>query len=451
MAVHHPNPIQSNPIQEMDPVHKHYGATSSVPLPVYYITPAPLPRRSKFRFINACLGAALVLWLTHHLFHHHWHRRHDFPDWEWDIHVDVKGLDHGAEGCAVWDHYDPSTGHVHSLNTTTTSTHTKSDKYTFSIPTSSERYHFVSWGPIDKSTFEVVPVESDKDQLVVEVTVLKDPYDGARVCKLPSEGETYGVGIYSPRREYPYPSDDWPAFSVKVFLPVTKKQQHLNAFETRLGQFEHIFPDLSTIDFSRLLVGAANVPMTFENVMANTIAATNANGKISGKFIGGTEVLVKNANAPIEGEITLTGAGKITLGNANSPITSTVHLKSGDFYPRPDYHLSLSNANAPISATIASQPLNSGVFLKGSTAMGNVNIRLNAAYEGGFKLSNVFGTPVVELTNKKDPSGEGRERHLSFEKRGSTTIGSVRWGNGEHAPGQVDLSTVGGSIGLYLD
>ncbi|KAG8690738.1 hypothetical protein FRC11_009407 [Ceratobasidium sp. 423] len=435
----------------MDP-YKHYGATtpSSVPLPVYYITPAPPARRSKFRLINACLGAALLLWLTHHLFHHHWHRHRHIPDWEWDIHMDVKGLDHDAEGCAVWDHYDPSTGHVRSFNAT--SFRTKSDKYTFSIPTSSERYHFVSWGPIDKSTFEVVPVESTEDQLVVQVKVLKDPYDGARVCKLPSQGdEVYGVGIYSPRREYPYPSEDWPAFSVKVFLPVSKKQQHLNALETRLGQFEHIFPDLSTIDFSRLIVGAANVPMTFENVVANTIAATDANGKISGKFVGATQVLIKNANAPIEGEVTLTGAGKITLGNANSPITSTIHLKSGDFHPRPDYHLSLSNANAPISATIGSQPVGSGFFLTGSTAMGNVDVHLNAAYEGGFKLSNVFRTPVVEMKNKKDPSGEGRGRYLSFEKRGSTTVGRVQWGNGEHAPGQVDLSTVGGSIGLYLD
>ncbi|KAJ1309378.1 hypothetical protein OPQ81_006155 [Rhizoctonia solani] len=414
--------------------HKHYGATSSVPLPVYYITPAPPPRRSNSRFIKTFLAAVALLWLSHHLFHrHYWHRRrHDFPDWEWDIHMDLKGIDHDAEGCGVWDTYDPS-GHTYSLNATTSSTHTKSDKYTFSIPTSSEQYHFVSWGPIDKSTFEVVPVESDKDQLVVEVDVVKDPYDSARVCKLPSKGDQkpYGVGIYSPRREHPYPPEDWPAFNIKVFLPIAKTtQKRLNAFETRLGQFEHIFPDLSTINFSRLNLGAANVPMHLESVVADTISVSDANGKIEGKLAGATSVSVKNANAPIEGEVTLTGAGKIHLSNANSPITSTVHLKSGDFDPRPDYHISISNANAPISATIASQPLNSGFFLKGETVMGDVNVHLNAAYEGGFKLSNVFRSPVVELRNKKDPSGEGRRRYLSFEKRGSTTIGSVQWGEG---------------------
>ncbi|CAE6430544.1 unnamed protein product [Rhizoctonia solani] len=479
MAVHHPplvsiptpRPIHvsvsipiptllSRPIRSlMDPQtpYRHYGATPSVPLPVYYITPAPPPpRRSKWRFIHSFLAAILLLWFAQHLFHrHHWHihrHRHDLPDWEWEIHMDVNGLDHDAEGCAVWDNYHPS-GHSFTLNTSTsTSRHTQSDKYTFSIPTSSERYHFVSWGPIDKSTFEVVPVESDKDQLVVEVNVVKDPRNVARVCALPSKGdeETYGVGIYSPRQEHPYPSDDWPTFNVKVFIPTTKKQQRLNAFETNLGQFEHIFPDLSNVNFSRLSVGAANVPMSFEDVVANTITATNANGKISGKLTGASRVFVKNANAPIEGDVILTGAGAIHLNNANSPITSTIHLKSGDFYPRPDYSISLSNANAAISATIASQPVGSGLFIKGNTAMGDVNVYLNPAYEGDFKLSNILGTPIVELQNKKDPSGEGRERHLSFQKRGSTTIGNVKWGDVERAPGTVDLTTVGGSLGLYL-
>ncbi|KAH7318809.1 hypothetical protein B0J17DRAFT_302558 [Rhizoctonia solani] len=365
--------------------------------------------------------------------------------------MDVNGLDHAAEGCAVWDNYHPS-GHSFTLNTTSTSRHTKSEKFTFSIPTSSNRYHFVSWGPIDKSTFKVIPVQSDKDQLVVEVDVVKDPRNIARVCALPSKGdeETYGVGIYSPRQEHPYPSDDWPAFSVKVFIPITNKQLRLNEFETKLGQFEHIFPDLSNVNFSKLSVGAANVPMTFEDVVANTITATNANGKISGKLTGASRVFVKNANAPIEGEVILTGAGAIHLDNANSPITSTIHLKSGDFYPRPDYTISLSNANAAISATIASQPVGSGLFIEGRTAMGNVDVRLHPAFEGDFKLSNVLRTPVVELQNKKDPSGEGRERHLSFEKRGSTTIGNVKWGDVEHAPGSVKLTTVGGLLGLYL-
>ncbi|KAF8693192.1 hypothetical protein RHS03_08417, partial [Rhizoctonia solani] len=452
--------------------HQHYGATTHVPLPVYYIAPAPpAPRRHRTRFINAFLGAVLILWVTHHLFHrHHWYI-HGRPgtgtgsgrdgDWEWDIHMDLQGINHDAEGCAVWDHYSPSHRSDSIASNVTSRPHVRGqsksdegDKFTFLIPTSSPRYHFVSSGPIDKSTFQIVPVKSDKEQLVVEVEVIKDPEGEARVCALPSSGDSdvYGVGFYSPRNKHPYPPSSWPAFTVKVFLPITDKQQHLNALETRLGQFEHIFPDLSqSFDFERLDLAAANVPMTFEDVVAGTIDVSNANAKIQGKLTGSSRVAVRNANAPVDAEVTLTGPGEIILDNANSPITSTIHLKSGDFYPRPDYHISLKNANAPISATIASQPLRSGFFLRGDTVMGDVDVHLNAAYEGGFKLSNLFRSPTVELTNKKDPSGEGRHRYLSFEKRGSTTIGHVAWGTEEHAPGQVDLSTVGKSIGLYFD
>jgi hypothetical protein len=117
--------------------------------------------------------------------------------------MDIAGLDHDAEGCAVWDHYDPdSPRHILEgvrTNTTTMYTrHDEGDKFSFSIPTSSERYHFVSWGPIDRSQFQVIAVESDKEQIVVEVEIIKDPKGVARVCALPSTGdaETYGVGFY---------------------------------------------------------------------------------------------------------------------------------------------------------------------------------------------------------------------------------------------------------------
>ena len=113
----------------------------------------------------------------------------------------MAGIDSGAEGCAVWDHYDPDSPHRHPFNASSpafSKLRGAGDKSTFSIPTSSSRYHFTSWGPIDKSRFEVIPVESDKKQIVVEVEVVKDPKGVARVCALPSSGEdeTYGVGIY---------------------------------------------------------------------------------------------------------------------------------------------------------------------------------------------------------------------------------------------------------------
>jgi hypothetical protein len=114
--------------------------------------------------------------------------------------MDLKGIDHDAEGCAVWDNYDPSSRSFVPSNASASLPHIKSDndKYTFSIPTSSARYHFVSSGPIDKSTFQVVPVKSDEAQLVVEVEVVKDLEDEARVCALPSRGnsDVYGVGFY---------------------------------------------------------------------------------------------------------------------------------------------------------------------------------------------------------------------------------------------------------------
>ncbi|KAG9095131.1 hypothetical protein FRC06_010095 [Ceratobasidium sp. 370] len=453
---------------------QNYGAIeSNTPLPAYYVTPVP-PLRTSFtssRFFKAAIVALALLevsWLGHYFLvdrhqHHPPRHEHAYPPWD----TSMTGLNHDTDDCSVWDHYDPDRPHRHDIDltslprNTTATTEDAGDKYTFTIPTSSARYHFASWGPIDKSRFEVVPVESDRKQLVVEVEVTKDPRGVARVCALPSTGdaEPYGVGFYAPRLPGPDRQDYFPAFKVLVYIPTSSSQQNLNAFETRLGQFEHIFPDLSqSINFSRLQTSAANVPMTFKSVVATSVHVTNANGPITGKLTSATDLIVSNANDKISGEYTLTQAGNIKLDNANAQVHPTdvqIRLKSGDFHPRPDYHITTSNANSPIDLTILEQPVGSGFFLKASNAVAAVRVHLHAAFEGTFKLSTVLNRPSVEVTNKEDPAGRGRERFVQFNQRGSTTSGRAGWGSPndakEHAPGNVDASTVMGPIELFFD
>lgn len=207
----------------------NYGAIShsvpATPLPVYYLTPLPPPPRKRYGFFKAFVAALVLIWFTHHLFykvgtrwvcplsdsdptqHRHHSHRHSPYESGWDI--GVSGLDHDAEGCAVWDHYDPDhplqvTKDAQSSGNATRRHGDDDDKFTFSIPISSERYHFVSWGPIDKSSIQLLPVKSDKKQIVVEIEILKDPRGVARVCALPSNkddngDDTYGVGIYVSR------------------------------------------------------------------------------------------------------------------------------------------------------------------------------------------------------------------------------------------------------------
>ncbi|KAG8742842.1 hypothetical protein FRC12_015243 [Ceratobasidium sp. 428] len=445
---------------------QNYGAIVDAPLPIYYVTPAPPPRPSftSSRFFKATILALAFLevsWLSRHLFIHR-HRHHSHYD-PWD--PDMTRINPNSDDCSVWNHYDPDQPHRHDANITSpprtqnASTQDAGDKYSFSIPTSSSRYHFVSWGPIDKSRFEVVPVESDKKQIVVEVEVTKDPEGVARVCALPSTGDdqTYGVGFYAPRIPGRHDHHYAPAFKVLVYIPTSSSQQHLNAFETRLGQFEHVFPDLSqTTNFSRIQTSAANVPMTFQSVTATSVHVSNANGPISGSLTSATDLIVSNANGKIDGEFTLTQAGNIKLDNANGPTTAQIRLKSGDFHPRPDYHLTASNANGPVDLTVLEQPVGSGFFLKGSNAMSAVRVHLNAAFEGAFKLSTVFNRPNVEVTNKdEDPAGRGRERFVQFDQHGSTTSGRAGWGSPndakEHAPGNVVLDTVAAPLELFFD
>ncbi|KAF8602778.1 hypothetical protein BDV93DRAFT_607338 [Ceratobasidium sp. AG-I] len=453
---------------QMSQKSQNYGSIQSdSSLPVYYVTPDP-PRRSitSSRFFQALMLALALLevtWLSRHVFGYRHRNYPHSPRWE----VDMAGIDPSAEGCAVWDHYDPDSPHHHSFGASSANTTSSfsslrgaGDKSTFSIPTASSRYHFVSWGPIDKSLFQVIPVESDKNQIVVEVEVVKDPKGVARVCALPSTGEDepYGVGIYAPRMDY-HDHENWPAFKVLVYIPISSsgEQRTLHSFETRLGQFEHVFPDLSKhINFEKLDVSAANVPMKFRSVVANSIKVANANSPIAGTFTSASDLILDNANGGITGELTLTQSGNIKISNANSPIDVQFYLKSGDFHPRPSYTLHTSNANAATTLQILSQPLNSALNIHASNAMAPIYATLNAAFEGAFKLSTVMSKAEVVVGNRQDPSGEGRERVVEYQKRtGGDVKGTVAWGGkgekGEHAVGDVTLSSVGARVELVLN
>lgn len=88
--------------------------------------------------------------------------------------------------------------------------------------------------------------------------------------------------------------------------------------------------------------------------------------------------------------------------------------------------------------------------------MAPIKAALSAAFEGAFKLSTVFATAEVVVKNEKDPSGEGRERVVRYSEKGrSAARGTVGWGGkdekGEHAVGDVTLSSAGSHIELILN
>lgn len=94
-------------------------------------------------------------------------------------------------------------------------------------------------------------------------------------------------------------------------------------------------------------------------------------------------------------------------------------------------------------------PVDSKLELVAHTALAPVDVKVHKSYEGGFSVSTSMARSAVTHERVRDPSGQGRERKVEFERQTPGSIqGSVSWGG--KTKGFVDLSTTMSSAVLKL-
>ncbi|KAE9399743.1 hypothetical protein BT96DRAFT_681003 [Gymnopus androsaceus JB14] len=340
-----------------------------------------------------------------------------------------------------------------------------------SLPLSSDTLFFLSRGEISKGSMRIEssPNLADADTARVDVKMIyvdprqgdhSDVLDQTTVCLVKrkgGKGKQMGVGLFSPRHwsssPYLIPQIH---YDVTLVLPESRGPSltHLNAFETDLPNFQHVFSRSldELVTFGRLLLKGGNglisaVSLTADNatihtsnaeidiqsLKARTASLYTSNAQIKGHFTTSHSLEINGANTKVKASIDLAPQsgdkeGKVGIKTSNSFIEAVINVHepsssySGLSFDNSSASSSSSSSSSPYSPTISTStsngyisllmpllPLNSALSLTASTTNGPMTAVLPATYEGSYSLSTTNGKVETEFDHTKDPAGVGEE------------------------------------------
>ena len=118
------------------------------------------------------------------------------------------------------------------------------------------------------------------------------------------------------------------------------------------------------------------------------------------------------------------------------------------------FQVTAKTSNGAVALAFKEAPLDAVQHVDAQSSNGDVSVQMPAAFEGAFRLSQSFRTPVVDRDNAvRDPAGVGRPRNVGFaQDRRGTVTGRATWG--EPAPGKtlgnVNIKTSNGNTKIVL-
>jgi len=331
-------------------------------------------------------------------------------------------------------------------------------KKAFKLPVSAESLFFVARGDAAAGGIFFETVESDDNELSVEVELESHHVDSANVCALEGEDGSRGIALLTPkhkgkgprrpRRPHRFPRYK---FTVTVKIPTSNsKVLDLKALLTFLPMFKHELADLRGVSFGSLGLHGINGPILIESVNAVSGNISTINGPIVGQFNVTNSLRLATVNGPIEADINVENdvdkakPSVIDLTTANGHIAAELSLFStkstGGLFK-----VLATTANGPIDVSFPTAPVSSVLNLKAVTANAHTDVSLHPTYEGVFHLNSVLLSPkLVVDADIEDPSGNGKERTVNAEgsKKGELS-GEVFWGEkGDDTPaGSVEVRT----------
>ncbi|KAG1878804.1 hypothetical protein F4604DRAFT_1679698 [Suillus subluteus] len=230
-------------------------------------------------------------------------------------------------------------------------------------------------------------------------------------------------------------------FDVTLTLPASASEDalYIKSLETSAPLFSHKVAALSdTVFFGSISLNTLHFPINVQSVAAEIGVFTTANGLIKGHFHSTSSLKLITTNMGIDADVDLfhnesAKPSELVITTANAPLDARVSLTTVSGYAG-EFGVDAQTANAPLKLTYTNSPVHSQLNSKARTVNAPVTVGLHSAFEGSFSISSFIG-PSLEQHTVEDPTGKGRERHVTaFRSRGHIQ-GSVRWVGGEHSGG----------------
>ena len=247
----------------------------------------------------------------------------------------------------------------------------------------------------DSVEVEVVAIWNDKELLqTVKVCSL------TRSGLLPrKEGGIYnerGVGIYTPKPEYP---DQYKHLTFEVTVRFPPAALHvLQSLSIRGSGFSPVEVALRDVRFDRVSVHTSLGPLVVPH----------------GHVLTGREINLNTSNGAIEGSYNVSQS--LTLDTSNGAIKAAINLEKPDDNAR-DIDVNIRTSNGYIHASYLSHP--DGVKLSShlESSNGDVTVTHQPEFEGVWQTATSWGKSVVTANDKtKDPTGHKRTRHIEVTR-----------------------------------
>ena len=109
-----------------------------------------------------------------------------------------------------------------------------------------------------------------------------------------------------------------------------------------------------------------------------------------------------------------------------------------------EFKVSAGTSNGPVDLSFLEQPLNSTLVVGATTSNKYAEVALHPAFEGSFYLRTSSAYPSLVDGHPKDPSGEGRTRHIDsreFNGYERSLNGHINWDGKEDKRSTVTVQT----------
>ncbi|KAI0708837.1 hypothetical protein C8T65DRAFT_649625 [Cerioporus squamosus] len=281
------------------------------------------------------------------------------------------------------------------------------------------------------------------------------------ICLLERAKGEKGIAILTPSKWVP--SNDL-SFSIVVQIPVTRGPLRVNAFETHLPLFRHIF---STELQGQVSFGSLYARTTNQQIHAGYLEADNAtihttNSVISGVYRASRAVFLQTSNQPIKADITLLNDDNprkptnLTMITANSAIDTVITLRptaSHGLNRGGAFAVSAQTQNGALDLRFREQPIDSRLAFTAHTSNAPAEVHLHPAYEGAFTIGTSHGpTDLTVHEEIRDPSGRGRKRVWAVTERTAAAFkGRVWWSHisgsdGDEGRGSASVQTSNAAV-----
>jgi len=226
-------------------------------------------------------------------------------------------------------------------------------------------------------------------------------------------GMDYGVGIYSPRPDYP---DQYRQLSFETVVRFPPSAlAHFDNLGLEGPSFAPVDVALSPISFDSVHFDTANGAVTVPHrysLAAEKMDIATSNGHVAGTFNVSRQLHLQSQNGRIEAKVNL--------------IELNEHRSQSSLAVQP-IDVSAVTSNGGVTLHYLEHPYGVVLSSEARTSNGNAEVSHQPAFEGSFELETSWGHGTVSSDDDKakDPTGEKRKRvmHLSKDEH---TIGSVK-------------------------